>query len=100
MPPLDEDEIEPTDYFDERAKKEFMEQCVDESMVPDVTIFKTSWLIEKDLCEFYERMAEKTEGKACEALQMLARWEAGHERFFREYRDRLTKTYSEMPWGG
>ncbi|MGA7875936.1 MAG: ferritin family protein, partial [Desulfoferrobacter sp.] len=63
--------LEPTNYFDDRAKKEFLEQCVEGSMVPDVTVFNTAWLIEKDLSEFYEKMAEQTEGKAREALSML-----------------------------
>ena len=27
------------------------------SMVPDVTVFNTAWLIEKDISEFYARMA-------------------------------------------
>ena len=98
--PAEGDGLEATDYFDERAKKEFMEQCVTESMVPDVTVFNTAWLIEKDLSEFYVRMAEKTSGKAREALEMLAGWEARHERFFREYRDKLTEIYADMPWGG
>ena len=91
---------EEIDFFDERAQKEFMEQCIGESMVPDVTVFNTAWLIEKDLSEFYARMSKKAEGKLREALEMLARWEAEHERFFREYRDKLTETYSNMPWGG
>ena len=93
-------EPEQTNYFDDRAKSEFLEQCINESMVPDVTVFNTAWLIEKDLKEFYEQMAGKTSGKAQDALKMLARWEKEHERFFKEYRDKLTETYSEMPWGG
>jgi rubrerythrin len=92
--------LESTNYFDERAKSEFIEQCINESMVPDVTVFNMAWLIERDLKEFYEQMAGKTSGKAQDALKMLARWEEEHERFFREYRDKLTETYSEMPWGG
>ena len=92
--------METTDYFDERAKSEFLQQCLEGSMVPDVTVFNTAWLIEKDLSEFYEKMANQTEGKAKEALKMLSDWEKGHERFFREYRDKLTEVYSKMPWGG
>ena len=92
--------IEPADYFDARAKSEFLEQCLYESMVPDVTVFNTAWLIEKDLSEFYERMAEKTEGEARMALLMLARWEKSHEKFFKEYREQLSDTYSKLAWGG
>jgi len=89
-----------TNFFDERAKSEFSQQVLYESMVPDVTVFSMAWLIEKDLSEFYENMANQTEGKVKEALSMLATWERGHEKFFREYREKLTEIYSKMPWGG
>jgi len=89
-----------TNFFDERSRREFSQQVLLESMVPDVTVFSMAWLIEKDLSEFYEKMAGQTEGKAREALSMLAEWERGHERFFREYREKLTKIYDTMPWGG
>ncbi|MBW2640151.1 MAG: hypothetical protein JRE10_08310 [Deltaproteobacteria bacterium] len=69
-------------------------------MIPDVTVFNTAWLIEKDLSEFYGKMAELTKGKARDALLMLSSWEKSHENFFREYRDKLTDVYSKMPWGG
>jgi rubrerythrin len=92
--------IEPTDYFDSRAHSEFLEQCVQGSMIPDVTVFNTAWLIEKDLSEFYSKMAEQVEGHAKSALNMLAAWEKEHERFFREFRDKLSAVYAEMPWGG
>lgn len=92
--------LEPTDYFDERARSEFLEQCVHGSMVPDVTVFNTAWLIEKDLSEFYAKMAQQTDGEAKEALDMLSKWEKEHERFFREFRDKLSEVYAHMPWGG
>ncbi len=92
--------LEPTNYFDERAKSEFLQQCLEGSMVPEVTIFNTAWLIEKDLSEFYQKMANQAEGKAKEALQMLSNWEKQHEKFFREYRDKFHDIYSKMPWGG
>jgi rubrerythrin len=92
--------LEPTNYFDERARSEFLEQCIDGSMVPDVTVFSTAWLIERDLADFYRRMANQTEGKAREALLMLSKWEEGHEKFFREYRDKIADVYARMPWGG
>jgi rubrerythrin len=90
----------PTNYFDERSKSEFLQKCLEESMVPEVTIFNTAWLIEKDLSEFYEKMSKETEGKSREALHMLSSWEKEHERFFREFRDKFSETYSKMPWGG
>jgi rubrerythrin len=67
--------LEPSNYFDERAKSEFLQRCIDGSMVPDVTVFNTAWLIEKDLSEFYGKMADLTEGIAKEALLMLSSWE-------------------------
>ena len=93
-------ELKPTNYFDERARSEFLQKCLEGSMVPEVTIFNTAWLIEKDLSDFYENMSNQTEGKAKEAFKMLSSWEREHERFFREYRDRFSETYSKMPWGG
>lgn len=92
--------LKETDFFDARARSEFLQQCLEGSMVPDVTVFNLAWLIEKDLSEFYENAAAKAEGPASEAFQSLAEWEKGHERFFREYRDKLTETYALMPWGG
>jgi rubrerythrin len=92
--------LQPTDYFDDRARSEFLEKCVEGSMIPDVTVFNTAWLIEKDLSEFYAAMAQKTDGKAKEALEMLSAWEKEHEKFFRQYRDKLSDVYANMPWGG
>ena len=92
--------MEPTDYFEARAKSEFLQQCIEGSMIPDVTVFNTAWLIEKDLSEFYANMAKNTEGNAKEAFTLLSDWEKEHEKFFREYRDKLSETYSKMPWGG
>ena len=92
--------LEPTNYFDDRAKSEFLQQCLEGSMVPDVTVFNTAWLIEKDLSDFYENAARNTEGSPSEAFGMLSRWEKAHERFFKEYRDKLSAVYASMPWGG
>ncbi|MBU2547344.1 MAG: ferritin family protein [Proteobacteria bacterium] len=92
--------IEPVDFFDARARSEFLEQGLAGSMVPDVTVFNMAWLIERDLSEFYAHAASKAEGAPASAFQMLADWEKRHELFFKEYRDRLTDEYSRMPWGG
>ena len=97
---VDETVLKPVDFFDDRARSEFLHQCVEGSMVPDVTVFNLAWLIEKDLSEFYQAMAQKTEGEAKLALIMLADWEGSHEKFFRQFRDTLTETYAQMPWGG
>ncbi|MGQ9920392.1 MAG: ferritin-like domain-containing protein [Desulfobacca sp.] len=92
--------LKPVDYFEARARSEFLERCTTESMIPDVTVFNLAWLIEKDLSEFYHAMSQKTSGEARLALAMLADWEASHEKFFRQFRDALTETYARMPWGG
>jgi rubrerythrin len=92
--------LQPSNYFEARAKSEFLQQCLEGSMVPEVTIFNTAWLIEKDLSEFYQKMADQTEGRVKEALQMLSSWGKVHEKLFREYRDRFDEIYSKMPWGG
>jgi rubrerythrin len=92
--------LEPTDYFNDRAKSEFLEQCVIGSMVPDVTVFNTAWLIEKDLSEFYANAARSTDGPESEAFGMLARWEKAHQKIFKEYRDKISDSYASMPWGG
>jgi rubrerythrin len=93
-------ELGPKNYFEERSEAEFLQRCLEGSMVPEVTIFNTAWLIEKDLSEFYEKMAQQTEGKAKEAFAFLSRWEKEHEKFFREYRDKFSEMYSRIPWGG
>ncbi|OIN96426.1 MAG: hypothetical protein AUJ48_01600 [Deltaproteobacteria bacterium CG1_02_45_11] len=80
-------------FFDARAEAEFLQKCLDESMIPDVTVFNLAYLIEKDLNEFYAKMAENSDSPAREAFAMLARWEKGHEKFFKEYRDKPSEVY-------
>jgi rubrerythrin len=92
--------LESTNFFDERAKSELLQQQFYETMVPDVTVFNVAWLIEKDLSEFYENMACKTDGAAKEAFKMLANWERGHELFFREFRQKASEAYKYMGLGG
>ncbi len=92
--------IESTNFFDARANSELLQQQFYETMVPDVTVFNVAWLIEKDLSEFYDNMACKTEGAAKEAFKMLAEWERGHERFFRELRQKTSESYKYMGLGG
>jgi rubrerythrin len=94
------EDTDPTNYFDDRARSEFLEQCIHGSMIPDVTVFNTAYLIEKDLSEFYAKMAERTDGLAHEALMLLSSWEKEHEKFFKQFRDKLSDVYSKMPWGG
>ena len=93
-------EVEKINYFDSRAKSEFLQQQLYETMVPDVTVFNVAWLIEKDLSEFYDKMACQTDGAAREAFKMLSDWERGHERFFREFRDKANEAYKYLGLGG
>ncbi|MDZ7330802.1 MAG: ferritin family protein [candidate division KSB1 bacterium] len=93
--------LDESDYFKQRAQSELLEQSIEGSMIPDVTVFNTAYLIEKDLSEFYDRMANTvTDQKAKDALKMLSDWEKTHELYFKQFRDKLTDEYSRMPWGG
>jgi len=86
--------------FIARAKQEMLDQTVTESMVPDLTVLRVAYLIERDFKEFYENAASNAEGEAREALSMLARWEFGHEQLFKDLHDTLFEEYAQMPWGG
>ena len=88
--------LKKTQFFDKKTKAEFNKQLKEGSQLPDVAIFNTAWLIEKDISEFYAQMARQTDGEAKKVLGMLARWERGHEEFFREYRDKLLNVYSDI----
>ncbi|HSR29922.1 MAG TPA: ferritin family protein [Anaerolineae bacterium] len=94
------DELESEDRFSRRAESEMLDQTIIESMIPDVAILRTAYLIERDFAEFYELAAEKAEGEAKTVLTALARWERGHERLFKDLHDRIFQEYAEMPWGG
>jgi len=87
-------------WFSERARKEYLDQTLIESMIPDVAVLRTAFLIERDLSEFYEKAAAQAQGRDKAALSQLARWERGHEAFFKELHDRIFQEYTEMPWGG
>ena len=92
--------LEQEDFFSQRAELERLDQTTIESMVPDLTVLRMAYLIERDFAEFYETAAQKVEGEASEALTMLARWERGHEQLFKDIHDRLLEEYMNMPWGG
>ncbi|MEJ5300002.1 MAG: ferritin family protein [Thermodesulforhabdaceae bacterium] len=92
--------LQPTDFFTKRAESQFLSESVYSSMVPDITVFNTAWLIEKDISDFYARMAEKASGEVRRAFLMLSAWEKTHEEFFRAYRDKLQEIYANLPWGG
>jgi rubrerythrin len=93
-------DLEKEGFFSERAASELLDQTVLEAMVPDLPVLRTAYLIERDFADFYEMAAGKAEGEAKAALEMLARWERGHEAFFRQIHDTAFEEYAQMPWGG
>jgi rubrerythrin len=95
------DDLLHEDRFSSRAESEMLDQTVIESMIPDVTILRMAYLIERDFAEFYEMAAGKADDSAAQqALAALAKWERGHERLFKELHDRVFEEYAQMPWGG
>ena len=94
-------ELEQADFFSQRAELEKLDQTAIESMVPDLTVLRMAYLIERDFAEFYEAVTQKVEeDDVREALTMLAGWERGHEQLFKDIHDRLLEEYMNMPWGG
>ena len=93
-------ELDETEFFANRASKEMIEQTVNEAMVADLPVLRMAYLIERDFSEFYHQAASKAEGDAKTFLDMLALWEAGHERLFKKMHDEAFERYAEMPWGG
>jgi len=93
-------ELPPGGFFAERARSENIETSVSEAMVADLPALRMAYLIERDFAEFYARMAGKAEGEAKRLLEMLAQWEAGHERLFKRLHDEAFEKYADMPWGG
>ena len=88
-------------FFSQRADAEMLDQTVVESMVPDLTVLRMAYLIERDFAEFYEMAARRVEdASAKDALAMLARWERGHEELFKKMHDKAFEEYAGMPWGG
>ena len=87
-------------FFSQRAESELLDQTVLEAMVPDLPVLRMAYLVERDFAEFYEMAAGKSKGGAKEVLQMLANWERGHERLFKQLHDQAFEDYAQMPWGG
>jgi rubrerythrin len=92
--------MQPVEYFADRAGKELIVQTVQEAMVADLPVLRMAYLIERDFSEFYAHAASQTEGDARKVLEMLANWEAGHERLFKRMHDESFEKYAGMPWGG
>jgi rubrerythrin len=93
-------ELPSAGFFAERAENEHIADTVSESMVADLPVLRIAYLIERDFAEFYAQAASEAEGDAKKTLDMLAHWEAGHERLFKSMHDEAFENYSGMPWGG
>lgn len=87
-------------FLSGRAASEEIEQSVSESMVADLPVLRMAYLIERDFAEFYESSAKRAEGESKKVLEMLAKWESGHEKLFKRLHDDLFEKYTDMPWGG
>jgi len=93
--------LEADGWFEDRAEKEMLDQSLIEAMTPDIAVLRTAYLIERDFAEFYEQAAQRVEDEAAQkSLSMLARWERGHEKLFKEMHDKAFEMYAGMPWGG
>jgi rubrerythrin len=92
--------LEKDGFFSQRATSELLDQTVVEAMVPDLPVLRTAYLIERDFAEFYEMAAQKSQGEAKQVLEMLAHWERGHEKLFKQIHDKAFEEYAQMPWGG
>ena len=93
-------ELPSAGFFADRADSESIADTVAESMVADLPVLRMAYLIERDFAEFYTQAASKAEGEVKKTLEMLAHWEAGHERLFKSMHDKAFELYSGMPWGG
>jgi rubrerythrin len=98
--PMPDPELQPAEFFSDRALSEFLDRTVLEAMVPDLPVLRMAYLIERDFSEFYEKAASQAEGPARLVLETLAAWERRHEALFRQFHDEAFKLYAHMPWGG
>ena len=93
-------ELNEAGFFSARAHTEMLDQTVLEAMVPDLPVLRTAYLIEKDFAEYYENSAKQATGEAKKVLEMLSKWERGHEVLFKTLHDKAFEVYNQMPWGG
>ena len=87
-------------FFSQRAQSELIDQSVAEAMVPDLPVLRMAYLIERDFADFYENSSMQVTGEAKKVLEMLAKWERGHEVLFKNLHDKAYEVYNQMPWGG
>lgn len=89
------------DIFKAREESEHIVETLAESDIPDMTILRTAYLIERDFKEFYEKAAENAHDEGIKKIFIkLAKWEEGHETLFKKEYDKLMKEYMSLPWGG
>jgi rubrerythrin len=89
------------DIFEGREESEHLEATLSESDIPDITILRMAYLIERDFKEFYNDAAENANDEAAKAIfTKLATWEAGHELLFKTEYNKRMKEYMNLPWGG
>ncbi len=89
------------DIFQSREESEHLEATLSESDIPDITILRMAYLIERDYKEFYTDAAENANDEDAKAIfTKLAKWEAGHELLFKTEYNKRMKEYMNLPWGG
>jgi len=104
MAALEEDEeipaldLEEEGAFAQRAGAELLDEGVIESMMPDVAVLRTAYLIERDLAEYYEMLEGSMEGPVRETFAALAEWERQHERLLQRLHDRVFEQYTGTCW--
>jgi rubrerythrin len=94
------EKLDKESFFDQRAKNEGTEQSVSEAMLPDLPVLRMAYLIERDFAEFYEQASKRSTGDAIQVLALLSQWERVHERYFKNWHDKVFQEYAKMPWGG
>lgn len=89
------------DICKERERSEHLQSTLEQSDIPDLTILRMAYLIERDYAEFYRNAAENSDDESAKKVfETLAEWETGHEELFKgEYNKRM-KEYMTLPWGG
>lgn len=87
--------------FIDRQDSENIEATLEQSDIPDLTILRMAYLIERDFKEFYENAANSVSDEDAKTLfTQLAKWEKGHESIFKKEYDKRMKEYMNLPWGG
>lgn len=87
--------------FEDREESEHIEATLEQSDIPDITILRMAYLIEKDFKEFYEKQANEAVDQDIKTIfEKLANWEAGHEKLFKNEYDKRMEEYMNLPWGG